>query len=249
MVPFPLFEPKRMKSPTICLLFFLFITLAETQGQLSHQRKYPVRVSSLTTHQKEVQRSSMLNMVDPQTLISGLIYDLRYATEQNFTGKRMYPKGTQSSFLRVAAAKALKKAADSLRQYGLGIKIFDAYRPFRVTLRFWKLIKDERYVANPSKGSGHNRGIAVDLTLYELKSGAELNMGTGFDNFSDTAHHSFEYLPAPIAMNRFLLKSIMTQAGFNALETEWWHYALPNPSAYSILDIPFKKLKVKSANP
>ncbi|MEY3589981.1 MAG: hypothetical protein RLZZ466_501 [Bacteroidota bacterium] len=249
MVPFPPFEPKRMKSPTFCLLFFLFITLAETQGQLSHQRKYPVRVSSLTTHQKEVQRSSMLYMVDPQTLIPGLIYDLRYATEQNFTGKRMYPKGTQSSFLRIAAAKALEKAADSLQQYGLGIKIFDAYRPFRVTLRFWKLIKDERYVANPSKGSGHNRGIAVDLTLYELKSGAELNMGTGFDNFSDTAHHSFENLPAPIASNRFLLKSIMTQAGFNALETEWWHYALPNPSAYSILDIPFKKLKVKSANP
>ena len=249
MVPFPPFEPKRMKSPTFCLLFFLFITLAETQGQLSQQRKYPVRVSSVTTHQKEVQRSSMLNMVDPQTLIPGLIYDLRYATEQNFTGKRMYPKGTQSSFLRVAAAKALEKAADSLRQYGLGIKIFDAYRPFRVTLRFWKLIKDERYVANPSKGSGHNRGIAVDLTLYELKSGDELNMGTGFDNFSDTAHHSFENLPAPIARNRFLLKSIMTQAGFNALETEWWHYALPNPSAYSILDIPFKKLKVKSANP
>ncbi len=190
----------------------------------------------------------MLNMVDPETLIPGLIYDLRYATEQNFTGKRMYPKGTQSSFLRVAAALALKKAADSLRQYGLGIKIFDAYRPFQVTVRFWKLIKDERYVANPSKGSGHNRGIAVDLTLYELKSGAELNMGTGFDNFSDTAHHSFENLPAPIAKNRLLLKRVMMQAGFNALETEWWHYALPNPSAYSILDIPFKKLKVKPVN-
>ena len=146
------------------------------------------------------------------------------------------------------AANALKKAADSLRQFGYGVKIFDAYRPFGVTVRFWKLIKDERYVANPSKGSGHNRGIAVDLTLYELKSGAELNMGTGFDNFSDTAHHSFENLPATIMRNRVLLKSIMTQAGFNALETEWWHYALPNSSAYSILDIPFKKLNVKSIN-
>jgi D-alanyl-D-alanine dipeptidase len=213
------------------------------QGQTPSLTKYPNRVSTVAAHQKEVQRSALLNMVDPKTLIPELIYDLRYATQQNFTGKRMYPKGIKSSFLRVAAAKSLKIAADSLRQYGLGIKIFDAYRPFRVTVRFWKLIKDERYVANPTKGSGHNRGIAVDLTLYELKSGAELNMGTGFDNFSDTAHHSFENLPAPIANNRFLLKRIMTQAGFNALETEWWHYALPNPSAYSILDIPFKKLK------
>lgn len=200
----------------------------------------------MAAHQKEIQRSSALNMVDPQTLIPELVYDLRYATEQNFTGKRMYPKGTRSSFLRVAAAKALEKAADSLRQYGLGIKIFDAYRPFRVTLRFWKLIKDERYVANPSKGSGHNRGIAVDLTLYDLKSGAELNMGTGFDNFSDTAHHSFHALPAEAIHNRTLLQKSMINAGFNALETEWWHYSLPNPSSYTILDVPLKKLKKQS---
>ena len=248
MVPFPPFEPKRMKSPSFCLLFFLFVAFGETKGQPSNLGKYPQRVSTVIALQNEAKHSARLGLIDPQKLIPDLIYDLRYATPQNFSGKRMYPKGTPSSFLRVDAANALKKAADSLRQYGYGVIIFDAYRPFGVTVRFWKLIKDERYVANPSKGSGHNRGIALDLTLYDLKTGTELNMGTGFDNFSDTAHHSFENLPAPIARNRYLLKSIMTKAGFNALETEWWHYALPNPTAYSILDIPFKKLKGMSFN-
>src|SRR5437867_1601617 len=82
-----------------------------------------------------------------------------------------------------------------LNEKGLGLKIFDAYRPYSVTVKFWELIKDERYVANPSKGSGHNRGIAVDLTIIHLKTNEELNMGTGFDNFTDTAHQAFVNLP------------------------------------------------------
>ena len=155
----------------------------------------------------------------------------------------MYPRRTSISLLRQPAVEALKKVTDSLKQLGLGIKIFDAYRPFNVTVRFWKLIKDERYVANPAKGSGHNRGIAVDLTLIELSTQKELDMGTGFDNFSDTAHHSFYDLPAEIIHNRLLLRNSMTAAGFIALETEWWHYSLPNPTLYPILDISFKKLR------
>lgn len=231
-------------KPHFFFLFILhFFILFHGRGQPKQGLKYPVRTHSLPSYLKEVKERPHLLMVDPQSSVPDIQYDLRYATLKNFTGKRMYPRNTQTSFLRLPAAQALKQLADSLRPLGVGIKIFDAYRPFKVTARFWRLIHDERYVANPSKGSGHNRGIAVDLTLVELSTGKELNMGTGFDNFSDTAHHSFYDLPAEVIHNRMLLRNSMTNVGFTALETEWWHYSLLNPTRYTILDIPFRKLK------
>ncbi len=121
---------------------------------------------------------------------------------------------------------ALQKVQKELNQSGWGLKIFDAYRPYSVTVKFWELVKDERYVANPSKGSGHNRGITVDLTIINLKTRLELNMGTGFDNFSDTAHHSFTNLSEDILQNRILLKTTMEKYGFKAYNEEWWHYSL-----------------------
>lgn len=246
MVSFATLDQISMKSHLLTLFIIHFFISFNCFGQPKKGLKYPSRTHSLLRYEKEVVDSPTLLMVDPKSIIPDIQYDLRYATHQNFTGKRMYPRKTHTSFLRLTAVKALKKMTDSLRQLGLGIKIFDAYRPFKVTARFWRLIKDERYVANPGKGSGHNRGIAVDLTLIELSSGIELNMGTGFDNFSDTAHHSFHALPAEAIHNRMLLRKSMINAGFNALETEWWHYSLPSPSSYTILDVPFKKLKKQS---
>ena len=105
---------------------------------------------------------------------------------------------------------------------------------------------DERYVANPANGSGHNRGIAVDLTIIDLKTGKELNMGTGFDNFTDSAHHSFTNLPKEILQNRNLLKTTMEKYGFKLFETEWWHYFLADGDKYEVLDIDFKKLGKKN---
>ena len=125
----------------------------------------------------------------------------------------------------------------------LGLKIFDGYRPYSVTEKMWEPIKDDRYVADPKKGSGHNRGIAVDLTVINLKTKEELPMGTGFDNFSDTAHQTFKALPEQILQNRNLLKDAMEKYGFKSLETEWWHYSLPNAKYFEILDLGFKKLR------
>ena len=104
-------------------------------------------------------------------------------------------------------------------------------------------MKDERYVAHPAKGSGHNRGIAVDLTIIKLSTGKELEMGTGFDNFSDTAHHTFTALSAEILQNRNLLRNLMEKYGFKIYPEEWWHYSLPDAAKYEILDLEFKKLK------
>ncbi len=106
----------------------------------------------------------------------------------------------------------------------------------------WELIGDERYVANPANGSGHNRGLAVDVTLIVVKTGEELNMGTGYDNFTDTAHHTFKGLPDDVLKNRHFLKTTMEKWGFRVLETEWWHYSFPNDRNYEVLDLPFKIL-------
>jgi zinc D-Ala-D-Ala dipeptidase len=188
-------------------------------------------------------------MLELKQLIPGLMYDLHYATADNFVKRPLYPVQTDVTFLRSPAAKALQKVQNELQQKGLGLKIFDAYRPYSVTIKFWELIKDERYVANPAKGSGHNRGLAVDLTIVDLKTGVELNMGTGFDNFTDTAHHTFTQLSTTILQNRKLLKDVMLKHGFNLLETEWWHYYWPNDRNYEVMDIPFKKLKkITSSN-
>ncbi|MEI9911695.1 MAG: M15 family metallopeptidase [Bacteroidota bacterium] len=103
-------------------------------------------------------------------------------------------------------------------------------------------MKDERYVANPAKGSGHNRGVAIDVTIIHLQSGEELDMGTGFDNFSDSAHHSFKKFPNEVLQNRLLLKNTMEKNGFKALDTEWWHYLLSSWSRFELLDIDFSIL-------
>ncbi|MBO9682318.1 MAG: M15 family metallopeptidase, partial [Flavisolibacter sp.] len=175
------------------------------------------------------------------TMIPNIVYDLRYATENNFTHQKLYKSGKQT-FLRLPVVRALQEIQNDLAKRNYGLKLFDAYRPHTVTQKMWDLIHDEKYVADPSKGSGHNRGLAVDLTIINLKDGSALNMGTGFDNFTDTAHHNFKNLPPEILKSRTLLKETMEKHGFKALETEWWHYSWPNNRNYEVLDIDFRKL-------
>jgi len=222
--------------------FFLLIFSANIIGQDTTKNDLLV-IKDLQQYHKQVRDDSTKKMVELRDIIPRIVYDLRYATINNFMHRYMYPKNTRFTFLRSPAAFALKKVQQELNEKGLGLKIFDAYRPYSVTVKFWELVKDERYVANPAKGSGHNRGIAVDLTIMDLKTGKELDMGTGFDNFSDTAHHSFKNLPEEILQNRILLRSVMEKNGFKALETEWWHYYFNNGNKFEVLDIDFKKLK------
>ncbi len=157
----------------------------------------------------------------------------------------MYPKGINYTFLRREPATAICIIQRILAEKGLGLKIWDAYRPYSVTQAFWDLIGDERYVANPAKGSGHNRGVSVDLTIIRLDSGEELPMGTDFDHFSDSAHHDFAALPSTILENRALLRSTMEKHGFLAYKEEWWHYSWPSPERFALLDIPFQRLRKK----
>ena len=192
-----------------------------------------------------VERDSLQAMIELKSLIPAVQYELRYASKNNFTGQRLYPKNTHTTYLRRKPAMALAKVAEELRGKGLGIKIWDAYRPYRTTVRFWKLIHDERFVANPSKGSGHNRGTSVDLTLVDLKTGKELEMPTPFDDFSPAAFHGALNIDDFRIKNRALLKSTMEKHGFVPLETEWWHYSWQGASAYDVLDLSFKVLGSK----
>lgn len=197
---------------------------------------------SYKKYRKTIADRPETQMSELKRIIPAIVYDLRYATENNFMHRLMYPANTSTAFLRKPAAEALLKVQQDLSKEGLGLKIFDAYRPYTVSIKFWELVKDERYVANPIKGSNHNRGTAVDLTLINLQTGKELNMGTGFDNFSDTAHHSFKHLPPEVLANRNRLRTLMNRYGFTELETEWWHYTFKSPVKFDVLDIPFKKL-------
>jgi D-alanyl-D-alanine dipeptidase len=148
--------------------------------------------------------------------------DIRYATTNNFTGRRVYPEA--KAFLRKPTALKLGKAQQKLEERNLSLKVYDAYRPLSVQKIFWKIMPDERYVADPAKGSRHNRGSAVDVTMVELQSGRELNMPSGYDDFSPRAFYSFTNLPPEAVSNRALLRAVMSDCGFIPFETEWWHF-------------------------
>ena len=216
---------------------FLLLSCSDFKAQDT-----PSVVKKWEEYQKQANDDSSKQMVELKKAIPRLLYDLRYASTNNFMHRIMYVPPPQVSFLRAPAVTALQKVQRALAKKGMGLKVFDAYRPYSVTVLFWELVKDERYVANPAKGSGHNRGIAVDLTIINLRDSTELDMGTGFDNFSDSAHHSFSNLPNKILQNRKLLRSLMEQNGFKALETEWWHYSLPDAETFELMDVNFESL-------
>jgi D-alanyl-D-alanine dipeptidase len=202
------------------------------------QNKYGVYViENKDSYKRSITLDSSKQMVELRSLIPDIAYDLRYATTNNFMRRKMYTGNIRHTFLRKPAAEALAKVQQELKTKGLAVKVFDAYRPYSVTVKFWELVKDEKYVANPAKGSAHNRGLAVDLTLINLQTKTEVDMGTGFDNFTDTAHHSFSNLIPEVKENRKLLKDTMKKYGFDIFDTEWWHYSWPNVNDYELLDL------------
>ena len=225
-------------------LFIFFALPASSNAQEYRVGKYGVSyIDKVRDYQETVIIDSSKQMVNLEFMIHTIVLDLRYATTNNFMHKRMYPRNTHHTYLRLPAVIALKKVQQELNNAGFGLKIYDAYRPYSVTEKFWELVHDDRYVADPRKGSGHNRGIAVDLTIINLHTGEELGMPTEFDNFSDTAHQDFMQLPDYILRNRELLKSTMVKFGFIPFATEWWHFSLPDPEKYEVLDLSFKDLE------
>lgn len=163
---------------------------------------------------------------------SHIVIDLKYATKDNFLKQKVYDD--ERCYVLLSLAKKLDQAQKLLEQDGLGLKVFDGYRPLAVQKKMWAILPDSSFVANPKTGSLHNRGAAVDLTLVD-GSGKELEMPTPFDDFtSRAAQFSKEPTPQQRA-NRMLLRRVMQAVGLEYLETEWWHYQLPNAKGYPII--------------
>lgn len=180
--------------------------------------------------------------VDVKDVIPDIVLDIRYATTDNFTGEVVYP--CARCYLRKEVAERLAKVQELARQLGLGLKIYDGYRPYRVQARFWELVPDERYVAKPKMengkiviGSRHNRGAAVDVTLVD-ENGDELEMPTGFDDFTPKAKPDYAGGSEQSRANRDLLIRVMSSQGFTPYPTEWWHYDAPDWEQFEMVDLP-----------
>jgi D-alanyl-D-alanine dipeptidase len=173
-------------------------------------------------------------LVDLTKLDSTIVIDMKYATTDNFLGKKVY--NSARCLLRKSVAERLIRVQRRLQQMGLGLKIWDAYRPLSVQRKFWEYCPDPRYVAPPEKGSRHNRGAAVDVTLVDAE-GNELEMPTGFDDFSKRAAPDYPDVSPVARKNRKILIDVMTAEGFKGISSEWWHYDAPGYLKYPILDI------------
>lgn len=180
------------------------------------------------------------DLVNVWKLDTTITLDIRYATENNFTGKKVYDEA--KFFLRNEPAMKILEVQKELKALELGLKIFDGYRPLSVQKKFWEIMPDERYVADPKKGSRHNRGAAVDLTLVD-KYGNEIPMPTPYDDFTEKASRDYMDLSSQIIINRKFLEDLLAKYGFIGLPTEWWHFDYKGWEKYDILDLDFKALE------
>ncbi len=188
-------------------------------------------------------------LVNVKEFIPDIVIDLKYNTVDNFLSQKLYT--TDECYLARNVVDRLVMIQDSLRNIrfhdginypqGIGLKIWDGYRPRSVQFLMWEILPDPTFVANPYTGSSHNRGAAVDVTLVDLATGQELEMPTYFDDFTAAASHTYMNLPANVIANRTLLKNMMTQYGGLSLYTaEWWHYSYSPATSYPLLDFQLK---------
>jgi D-alanyl-D-alanine dipeptidase len=185
------------------------------------------------------------DLVELTKLDPSLHLEIRYATTNNFMHRPVYRQAR--AFLQRPAAEALVRVNRSLKSQGYALLIFDGYRPWSVTKAFYDFATPEQrkigFVADPSKGSKHNRGCAVDLTLCDLATGAEITMPSTYDEFSERAYPSYQGGSAETRKMRDFLKSAMEAEGFNVLKEEWWHFDYHDWPHYHILNIPFEAIK------
>ncbi len=189
---------------------------------------------------KDFKDSDLVELVQ---LDSSIHLDIRYATKNNFIGKPVYKEAR--AFLQRPAAEAVIKVNAELKKRGYGLLVFDGYRPWSVTKMFWDATaeKDKEFVADPKKGSRHNRGCAVDLSLYDLKTGKEVTMTGDYDEMSERSYKDYKGGTAEQRTIRDLLITTMETNGFLGLKNEWWHFDFNGWEVYKIENIPFSRIK------
>lgn len=183
------------------------------------------------------------DLVELVKLDRSIRLQIRYATSNNFVGRPVYKEAR--AFLQRPAAEALVRANRALKKHGYGVMVFDGYRPWRVTKLFWEITPEDKkqFVADPSKGSRHNRGCAVDLTLYDLRTKREVEMPSGYDEMTERAHVNYAGGTGEQRRLRDLLRSAMEAEGFKVYDPEWWHYDFKDWRQYPIQDVPFDEIK------
>lgn len=222
------------------LSLFLLISIAACLP-VSGQYKYGLIPMSHDEYLVSVKKDPDKELIDLTSHVPGLVLDIRYATANNFTGERIYE--LPRAYARRPVADALRNVQEQLKKRGLGIKIFDAYRPYRATVKFYEVYRDTTYVASPYRGSRHNRGCALDLTLVRLSDGKELKMPTGYDVFTRQAWPSSAVADPEARKNRQLLIEVMEGHGFKVNSSEWWHFDFQGWRNFEVLDIDFKQLE------
>ncbi|MFN3620715.1 M15 family metallopeptidase [Sphingorhabdus sp.] len=194
-------------------------------------------------------KAAALKPDDPKRLVGltkldpAIRLDMRYATTNNFTGRILYDEAR--AFLAAPAAQAVARASKAAQADGFGLTIYDAYRPWRITKKLWDATPvgpKKEYVANPKRGSKHNRGCAVDLTLHDLRTGQLVEMPSEFDDFSEKAHRNYMGASATAIANRVRLARYLEAEGFVGLSNEWWHFDFTGWEQFPVMDIPFNKI-------
>ena len=182
------------------------------------------------------------DLVELIKLDSTIHLDIRYATSNNFVGRPVYKEAR--AFLQRPAAESLVKANRSLKPLGYGLVVFDGYRPWSVTKLFWEVTPPDKkqFVADPAKGSRHNRGCAVDLSLYDLKTGKEIEMTGNYDEMTERSYPDYTGGTEQQRKMRDLLRSKMEVQGFTVYEYEWWHFDYKDWKMYRITNEPFSKI-------
>jgi zinc D-Ala-D-Ala dipeptidase len=218
----------------------LFPTVSKAQPD--PYAKYRLKtVNTLEEYRRLVASDPKQEIVSLKDFIPGITLDIRYATANNLMHRPMYR--TPAAFLRLPAAQALLAVQQQLRPMGYGLKVYDGYRPYKVTVTFYEAYHDTTFVASPYTGSRHNRGCAVDLTLIDLRTGKELFMPTPYDAFTKQASATWtDGLSAEALKNRKLLQDIMLQHGFVIYPSEWWHFDFAGWQNYPVTDISFEDL-------
>jgi D-alanyl-D-alanine dipeptidase len=221
------------------LLLFILLGFNETYSQPKNPYGLDV-INDHAAYKKSVELDKNKQLIEIKNRIPDIKLDIRYAGKNNFAKQAVYKQAR--AFARLPVVEALKNVQDELKISGYGLKIFDGYRPYSVTVKFFAIASDKSFVANPKDGSRHNRGCAIDLTLIDLRTGKELEMPTSYDSFAAEAASDFNNLPANIIHNRKLLRDTMEKHGFRVLNNEWWHFDFIGWKNYELMDIAFEDL-------
>ena len=181
------------------------------------------------------------HLIELITLDDTIKLDIRYATENNFMGTKVYPEARV--FMQKPAAEAIVRVHNKLKKQGLGLVIYDGYRPWTITKLFWDTVQPEhrKFVANPTKGSKHNRGCAVDLGIFDLTTGLAIPMPSAFDEFTERASPNYAGGTDEERHNRDLLRSLMEAEGYAVNPDEWWHFDYRDWEMYAICDVSFEE--------